>query len=246
MPIKHLGRQITYNASQQNPDIAIPVANLALAMEAATIYDLGSTLSVSNNILTSRPTMNSFLIPVNTNATMPELLGSTLPGAAGLMSEPNFPISANGLAYVRAEYLCHVKRIKSAPALIVAVLGLAGSLLVSSPLYIRDGLLNSIGQTSILTIFTVVAVKLIRRNRDDMMYCVGHSESTISVEMFSKGEDTPSSGHHRIPTLSAVEESRDHQRNQRNQVHQELRHARSNGIQHVLLYSEVPYGSEAS
>ena len=119
-----------YNYSQQNPDFAIPTENLALAMEAATIYDLGSTSSVSNNIFTSRPAMNSFLIATNTNATTPALLGSTLPGVAALISDSKFPIPATGPAYVRAEYLCQKKRLKSAPALIVSILGLAGSLLV--------------------------------------------------------------------------------------------------------------------
>jgi hypothetical protein len=89
--------------------------------------------------------MTASIDTVNTNATTQGITGATLPGAVAFRADTAFPIPANGLAVVRATYLCRVKQLKSAAGFIIAVIGLAFSLFVSTSQDVANGVDESDG-----------------------------------------------------------------------------------------------------
>jgi hypothetical protein len=112
-------------------DFAIPIQNMAKAMYAATVYDLGSTDSISNNIFTDAAMLAQSIETVNDQAVTSGVAGSTLTGAQAFKADTNLPVPSTGAAVVRATFLCRIKQLKSAAGFIVAVLGLSSSLFVS-------------------------------------------------------------------------------------------------------------------
>lgn len=125
------GSQLAYRRSQQDPDLATPARNLAIGMYSATVYDLGSTYKVTNNIFTLLPTLFASISTTNRNATTPGVAGATLSGAVAFANDPSLPLPATGQVVIRASYLCRVKQLKNAAGFIFAVTGVAMSLFVS-------------------------------------------------------------------------------------------------------------------
>ena len=99
-------------------------------MYAATVYDLGSTNVLTNNLFTNPAIMQSAIATTNNLATTNGVTNSALTGAAALKADGNFPIPSTGPARLRATFLCRIKQLKGAAGFIVAVFGLATSLFV--------------------------------------------------------------------------------------------------------------------
>jgi hypothetical protein len=114
-------------------DLAIPIQNMAKAMYAATVYDLGSTDQVTNNIFTNAAMLAASIETVNDRATTSGVTGSALTGAQAFKADQNLPIPGTGESVVRATFLCRIKQLKSAAGFIVAVIGLSASLFVGVP-----------------------------------------------------------------------------------------------------------------